>query len=524
MTANGRPTDGGRARITVPARHIAAGFAPHSGKGHVAQLEVRCRWLEERLRQLLDTSATAMVATDNEETVVDWNAEAERLFGWRRHEVVGRPLFDTILAAPLPAEERARLDSLGPGNGVVSGQHLRAIGRRRNGDVFLLGLDVWATALGESNTLNALAYPMSEEEPTSSDRCQMGSLIDSTGEAIIGTDLERVVFSWNPAAEGTFGYTAAEMEGTPLAILFPPECYQELAVALGQLVPGAPVEHDTTALHRSGSIVEVALTLSMVGTASGTSGFSIVARDVTEERRMQAELNDTVRCLEAALNQARQSEARERGLVADVAHQLRSPIAGIRAAADTLLRGVSDSTHDQLLAGMVRETSRAARLLTALLQMARLDDGHQVTRGPCDLVALCEDEAARVAALSPELTLRVVPDASLVSPLHLDAAALREILSNLLDNARRHAKSRIEVAIRDGGGWIEVRVADDGPGLPLDMAEQAFERFVSLDGRGGSGLGLPIAQGLARAHSGDLTYDGTAFVLRLDLDGDRSKD
>jgi PAS domain S-box-containing protein len=349
-------------------------------------------------------------------------------------------------------------------------------------------------------------------------RCQMRSIIDSTGEAIIGTDLETKIRTWNAAAEHTFGYTAQEVAGAPLSLLFPVG-YDELARALDRLDGGTQVDQgETVATRKDGSSVDVALTLSLVRNGLGAvTGFSVLARDVTDEVRMRSELADTLRGLETALGQARQSEAAERGLLADVAHQLRSPLAGIRASSETLLRGVSPAVRDRLLAAMVKETCRADRLLAALLQMARLEEGHNVRLEPCDLETLCEEEAARLGAMSPDLVVEVRIPAPLPAKPELDAAAVREIISNLLDNARRHTATRIDVALSGSDELVEVRVSDDGPGLPEGMAEKAFERFVSLDGKGGSGLGLPIARSLARAHGGDLTYHDRAFVLSLPM-------
>jgi signal transduction histidine kinase len=97
----------------------------------------------------------------------------------------------------------------------------------------------------------------------------------------------------------------------------------------------------------------------------------------------------------------------------------------------------------------------------------------------------------------------------------VDPDAVREALANLLDNARRHATNRVEVTLSTIGDIVEMSVTDDGPGLPEDAVEQAFERFVVLDTQGGSGLGLSIARGIARAHDGDVTYEQGRFVIRF---------
>ena len=99
-------------------------------------------------------------------------------------------------------------------------------------------------------------------------------------------------------------------------------------------------------------------------------------------------------------------------------------------------------------------------------------------------------------------------------PVAGDEAELRRIAANLLDNATRHARSHVVVAVRAGDGTAELTVADDGPGVPADEAERIFERFARLDdarsaGEGGAGLGLAIAREIAERHGGTLTLDAT---------------
>src|SRR5581483_3420005 len=83
------------------------------------------------------------------------------------------------------------------------------------------------------------------------------------------------------------------------------------------------------------------------------------------------------------------------------------------------------------------------------------------------------------------------------------------------DNAARHARHSVTLTVRDSGSAIELVVRDDGAGVPPGLTEAAFERFVSLDGRGGSGLGLPIARGICEAHGGTLRYEDRSFVARI---------
>jgi signal transduction histidine kinase len=281
-------------------------------------------------------------------------------------------------------------------------------------------------------------------------------------------------------------------------------------VAKGQPVP----TFETLHVPRGGTPVVVAVTLSPICNASGAvTGASMVALDLTEHRWLAATLDSTLSALESALGDARASDARGRRFLADAAHQLRTPVAGIRACAETLLRGVTPAESDRLLADMIRETSRVSRLMALLLQSARLDQGHTPMPTRCDIAALCRDEAERARLLSPDLDVSVSGDTS--EGRYLDPNAAREVVANLLDNARRHASQRVLVEVESRRDSVEVRVLDDGPGVPAGMEDRVFERFVSLDGRGGSGLGLAIARGIARAHGGDVSYTDRAFVLWL---------
>jgi signal transduction histidine kinase len=215
-----------------------------------------------------------------------------------------------------------------------------------------------------------------------------------------------------------------------------------------------------------------------------------------------------------ALRSARESEARSRAFLATAAHQLRTPIAALRASVDALLVEGSTPAQERLLANLAGEAGRLSRLATSLLRTARLDQGEALRPRPVDVGELCRAEIERVRYLSvAECDLTV---AAGVPPLVvLDPDATSEIVSNLLDNARRHARSVLELRVSADRDRLVIAVADDGPGLPAGAEGQAFERFVTLDGRGGTGLGLAIARELAQLQGGELVYAGGAFILDL---------
>ena len=217
---------------------------------------------------------------------------------------------------------------------------------------------------------------------------------------------------------------------------------------------------------------------------------------------------------EAALS-ASDTARQRREFLAYAAHQLRTPLAGIRASTDALLVGGANSQQERLLLNLSREADRAGKLLASLLQMARVDQGEVPAPQPLDVVELCQAELERSRPGRNGVTARVVVHGTRPEQILLSGEATKNAVANLLDNARRHARSEVRIEVISNPNTLEIAIFDDGPGVPSGTSERVFERFVSLDGEGGSGLGLPIARGLIEAQGGHLTYENHRFVICL---------
>ena len=387
----------------------------------------------------------------------------------------------------------------------------------RDGHVFPAELVIWATGDEGETVFNAFVQDVTQRRLGQEAIARLAAIVEAAQEAIYTRSLDGTILTWNSGAERLYGYTAKEMVGQHVSVIVPPQLREDVERSMEHIRRGDPIpRHETLRRRKDGTDVDVAVTTSPIrGEMGRVVAASTIARDITEQRRLASALESTLSALEAALEDARQAEERSRRFLADASHQLRTPIAGIRALTETLLLGTTGHDRDLLLADLVRETSRAGRLLTSLLQLARLDQGRELAPEPVDLVGLCESELDRQRALAPDLAIVLDAEEMHDDRPEMDAHAVKEILANLLDNARRHARSRIELSVTSEDGQLEIRVADDGAGVPDGMADRIFERFVSLDDRGGSGLGLPIARALARSHGGDLVYRDRQFQLFL---------
>lgn len=241
-------------------------------------------------------------------------------------------------------------------------------------------------------------------------------------------------------------------------------------------------------------------------------------------------LEDSEHRARGAADAAERANTATRGFLADAAHELRTPIAGMHAGAEqivaaAMVRDHKDDDAQRRRAELVlADARRAGRLVADMLDLSRIDAGITLQPVPCDLAAIAESECRRAATLAPSLDVRRTGEASV--PIHGDPVRLGQIVTNLADNARRHTPpgGSITVDVRRSGPTATLTITDSGTGIPRDQREHVFERLVRLDDarsrdHGGAGLGLPIARALARAHGGDLTCienaPGARFVLTL---------
>ncbi|WP_409426829.1 sensor histidine kinase [Mycobacterium sp. SMC-11] len=248
---------------------------------------------------------------------------------------------------------------------------------------------------------------------------------------------------------------------------------------------------------------------------------------------MLDELEDSEKRAQRAAQGAQRAEAAVRRFLADAAHELRTPIAGMQAAAEQIAGNVSvhvgqsiseDAIEPEVLRQhrraslLLAEARRATRLVTDMLDLSYIDAGLPLELKEIDLVGIVDTQLDRAALLAPQLRVKRSGLDSVTA--WVDPTRVAQILSNLLDNARRYTPpgGQITVDVGEEGSGVAVVVTDTGVGVRAEDAERIFDRLVRLDsarGRdhGGAGLGLPIARALAVAHGGTLTcvpHDGGA--------------
>ncbi len=217
--------------------------------------------------------------------------------------------------------------------------------------------------------------------------------------------------------------------------------------------------------------------------------------------------------------------ASQKSLLANASHELRSPLARIRMGLELLGPSATPAFKNEI----ARNIQELDLLIEEILLASRLDakEADMGTIESVDLLGLAAEECARVDA---ELIVgsAATPGEAVRSELMVQGVAklLRRAVRNLLENARRHAAGDISLTLRQSEQWIEIRVCDRGPGVPLALQERIFEPFYRLPGAterdGGVGLGLALVKSIAQRHGGRATCEnrdggGACFVIELPL-------
>ncbi|MGH7659581.1 MAG: sensor histidine kinase [Vulcanimicrobiaceae bacterium] len=203
---------------------------------------------------------------------------------------------------------------------------------------------------------------------------------------------------------------------------------------------------------------------------------------------------------------------RERDFAADIAHELRTPLATIASVAQSAMAdtGKRESAAFQTIADAALD---ASRLVGDLALLARAGGPEKLERETIDLSDTVTRVTREYAGRNASPRIELAADSVFAEA---DERRMAQVVRNLLDNAVRHASGAVHVLVRGEGAYAAIVVDDDGPGVPDELRTRVFDRLVREPNGGGSGLGLAICRWVARAHGGDIVLeDGARFVVRI---------
>ncbi len=474
---------------------------------------------EERFRLVVEAAPSGIIMIDATRRITLVNHLAEELLGYARGELVGM-----TLEAIVP--DRFRSSHQGQVNHFFRQPEARPMGanrelvaRRKDGSEVPVEIGLSPLETSEGPCVLASLIDITERLRAESAMARLAAIVDSSADAILSSDAQGTILSWNRGATELLGYTAEEMVGRPVACLVPEDRGPDEQEALRRVRGGESIEPlETVRLGREGPR-QVSLRLSAIRDRRGElEGFSWIARDISQLKAREEELKRSNRELEQFAYVASHDLQEPLRMVASYTELLAERYGGkLDEKADKYIHYASDGARR--MQRMVSDLLAFSRVATQGRALEPLDSARPWT----DAMRLLQ---GRIDSSQAELE---------VGPLPVvlgDAAQLRQLFQNLLSNAlkfRGEEPPRIRVEARRRGAYWEFSLADNGIGLDMRFSERIFQMFQRLHEQGryeGSGIGLAIAKRIVERHGGKLWVEsapgaGTTFLFTL-RDGGQS--
>jgi PAS domain S-box-containing protein len=498
--------------------------------------EQQLRESEERFRLIVDSTVDyAIFMLDTEGRVASWNQGAERIKGYRAHEIIGQH-FSTFytpeaLARRWPEFELSEARRVG--RFEDEGWRVRKDGSRFWANVIITALrGPDGTHRGFAKVTRDITQRKQHEQRIASltdeleqarverklveSELRLASIIGTAMDAILMCDEHLRIVLFNRAAEEMFGCAAPDTLTKGLSALIP-----DLDVFAGGAAPTAVARGslqrrvEVEAVCADGSRIPIEVSISDV-IVYDQRLFTVIARDISERRRTEAEL--------------READHRKDVFLGMLAHELRNPLAAITTAGEVLHRTLEQPSTQKLIGVIRRQTRALARMVDDLLDVSRVTLGKiQMAREPLllgDVVARA-GESARDPAAKAGLRLDVTLPSE---PVWLmgDVTRLEQVLANLLNNAVKFTPpgGAITVHAARDGDYAVIRVRDTGVGIEPALLPKIFDLFVqgdtSLDrANSGLGIGLALVRQVVMMHGGRVTArsggagTGTEFIVSL---------
>jgi len=338
----------------------------------------------------------------------------------------------------------------------------------------------------------------------------LASIVESSQDSIVSIDLDRIITSWNQAAEELYGYPAKEAIGRPLHMVMLPEDIQDLIEKVNYIKHEITVPvYETIRVHKNGRQADLEIFLSPVRDEGGqVVGVSTIARDISI-RKMQEKQKDE--------------------FIDIASHELKTPVTCIKAWAELLFERLESST-DQVNATMVKQLvgqlNKLTGLIGVLLDTTKLAAGEiRLTPEPMDVNEMIEEQIAMLAPISRNHHLIFLPGA--IQSVVADRKQIGRVTTNIISNSMKYSPDGGDIIIStsETEDSIKVCVQDFGVGIPVAMKDKIFDRYFRVENpatqtASGIGLGLYITKGIIEQHKGAIHVEseegkGSTFCFTL---------
>jgi PAS domain S-box-containing protein len=354
---------------------------------------------------------------------------------------------------------------------------------------------------------------LSESNAAPNVAAYLAAIVASSDDIIVSKTLGGIITSWNPAAERILGYTPAEAVGNHIRLIIPTDRWAEEDEVLARIGRGERVEHfETVRRAKDGRLLDISLTVSPIRDIDGTIvGASKVARDITERKLVERELERLLLAEKGSRAQAEEASRLKDEFLAVVSHELRTPLNAIMGWASLLKMRNLDEQTMRAIETIQRNAQTQNQLIGDLLDVSRIVSGQlRLNIRPFELISVIN---AAIEVIQPSADAKSIRVQTVLDPaagsIAGDPDRLQQIFWNLLSNAIKFTPSRgrVQVRLQRINSHVEIVVSDTGKGIEPGLLPHVFERFRQGDGsttreHGGLGLGLAIVRHLVELHGG----------------------
>jgi hypothetical protein len=491
---------------------------------------------EAWMRALLTTTVDGVITVDRQGIIREFNASAERIFGWRRDEIVGQNI-RLVIADAAASEEAGLLRSLRTGEISASARGADVTGRRKDGSIVPIRRALGHARLDQQDLFVCFITDITErrmmEHALRASEQQFRSLIGNIpGISYRGclVDGEAPMLFISDAVERVTGYPARDFLGTAPRRTFAPLIHAADRVRTSETIAAAlredrPYLVEYRLLHADGSTRWMWENGTGVRNEAGElCWLDGVILDITERRHMEDALRD-------AKENAEQAAAARANFVANMSHEIRTPMNAILGFTDVLLDGELDTDQRRHL-DTIRSAGRALlRLLNEILDTAKLEKGAvELEQNDYNLLSLIDELSSTLAAnaRAKGLHVDIQYDPLLPTCLRGDELRVRQVLTNLLDNAIKFTEQgSVTLRAEFKDEQLHFMVSDTGIGIAPERLSAIFEPFTQADASmtrrfGGTGLGTTISKQLVELMGGRIWAEsepgrGTTFHVVLPL-------
>jgi len=369
-------------------------------------------------------------------------------------------------------------------------------------------------------------------------RSMLASIVSSSDDAIIGTSLDDIINSWNPGAEKVFGYLAGEVMEQSAYILVPPERTEEARNIVAQITQGETVVNfETVRWHKDGRLLDISVTVSpILDGHKKIVGTSYIARDITDRKQLEKEINqhrlhlealveqqtaklsEINRNLELALSRSESATRAKSNFLSNMSHEIRTPMNAVLGLTYLLDKSALHADQRDLVRKIITAGQSLLGIINDILDVSKIEAGRlEIEHVPFLLSSVLEKVVNVTAPSIGSKDVELIVGFNNVGIEHLygDALRLEQILINLTSNAIKFTSAgeisiRVELISRAADqAKLRFAVTDSGIGIPMERQQDIFQAFTQEDASttrryGGTGLGLTICRHLVQLMHGEI--------------------